>query len=79
MQKVEELKMTNKVFPTVHQLVDQVEQTQQENIEAAAQAVAQCIIDGGIIQAWGGRNGSRASRRRIHPNEENRRTIQQCL
>lgn len=27
--------MTNKVFPTVHQLVDQVEQTQQENIEAA--------------------------------------------
>ena len=54
MQKVEELKMTNKVFPTVHQLVDQVEQTQQENIEAAAQAVAQCIIDGGIIQAWGG-------------------------
>ncbi len=42
--------MTNKVFPTVHQLVDQVEQTQQENIEAAAQAVAQCIIDGGIIR-----------------------------
>ena len=46
--------MNNKVFPTVRQLVDQVEATQQDNIEAAAQAVAQCIIDGGIVQAWGG-------------------------
>ena len=45
--------MNNKVFPTVRQLVDQVEATQQDNIEAAAQAVAQCIIDGGIVQAWG--------------------------
>ena len=46
--------MTNKVFPTVRHLVDQVEETQQENIEAAAQMVAKCIMDGGIIQAWGG-------------------------
>ncbi len=46
--------MENKVFPTVRQLIDEIEQTQKENIEAAAQAMAQCILDGGIIQAWGG-------------------------
>ena len=45
--------MSNQVFPTVRNLIDQVEQTQQDNIEAAAQAVAQCYLDGGIIQAWG--------------------------
>lgn len=46
--------MENKVFPTVRELVDQVEATQQENIEAAAQAMAECVMNGGIIQAWGG-------------------------
>lgn|GEM_PF-6213995 len=77
--------MNNKVFPTVRQLVDQVEATQQDNIEAAAQAVAQCIIDGGIVQAWGGRtflsgcHGSSPPRWRIHSDEENCRTVQQCL
>ena len=45
--------MNNKVFPTVRELIDEVEKTQQDNIEAAAQAVAQCYLDGGIIQAWG--------------------------
>lgn len=77
--------MTNKVFPTVRHLVDQVEETQQENIEAAAQMVAKCIMDGGIIQAWGGghsmagANGSRASRRWIHSDQENCGAIQQCV
>lgn len=45
--------MSNKVFPTVHELVNQVEETQQETIEAAAVAVADCIEQGSLVQAWG--------------------------
>lgn len=45
--------MDNKVFPTVKNLISQIETTQMESIEAAAQAVAKCVMDGGIIQAWG--------------------------
>lgn len=43
----------NKVFKVIRDLVDDVEATQMDNIEAAANAVAQCIKDGGIVQAWG--------------------------
>ena len=43
----------NKVFNVVRDLIDDIEATQMENIEAAAQAVAKCIKDGGIVQAWG--------------------------
>lgn len=43
----------NKVFPTVRELIDQVEKTQGANIEAASQAMAACIEKGGIIQAYG--------------------------
>ena len=68
--------MNNKVFPTVRQLVDQVEATQQDNIEAAAQAVAQCIIDGGIVQAWGGGHSLAGA---MDSDKENCRTVQQCL
>lgn len=46
--------MDNKVFPVVRKLIDMIEKTQKDNIEAAAEVVAHCIIDGGIIQAWGG-------------------------
>ena len=43
----------NKVFGVVRDLVDDIEATQMDNIEKAAQAVAKCVKDGGIIQAWG--------------------------
>ena len=43
----------NKVFNVVRSLVDDIEATQMDNIEAAAKAVAQCVKDGHIIQAWG--------------------------
>ena len=43
----------NKVFNVVRSLVNDIEATQMDNIEAAAKAVAQCVKDGHIIQAWG--------------------------
>ena len=43
----------NKVFNVVRSLVDDIEATQMDNIEAAAKAVAQCVKDGHIIQACG--------------------------
>lgn len=45
--------MSNKVFPTVRALIDQIETSQQENIEAAAAAVADCVANGSLVQAWG--------------------------
>lgn len=43
----------NQVFKTVRDLIDEVEQTQKENIEKAAIAVADAIENGAIIQAFG--------------------------
>lgn len=45
--------MSNKVFAEVRNLVDEVENTQEESIDAAAELFAEAIINGGIIQAFG--------------------------
>lgn len=45
--------MENKVFGVVEDLLEQVKETQAENIEAAAALIADSFKNGGIIQAYG--------------------------
>lgn len=45
--------MSNPVFQVVRELLADVESTQQENIEAAAQIIAETFRRGGILQAYG--------------------------
>lgn len=43
----------NKVFDTVRDLIDDVEVSQKDNIEKAAEALVSAIAEGGILQAFG--------------------------
>ena len=45
--------MRNKVFNEVEKLLKKVEETQMENVHQGAKLVAQAIMDGGILQAFG--------------------------
>ncbi|HAM62754.1 MAG TPA: hypothetical protein DCP62_03585, partial [Erysipelotrichaceae bacterium] len=45
--------MNNPVYPTVHALIEAIESTQNENIEAAARLLVETIENGGLIQAYG--------------------------
>jgi uncharacterized phosphosugar-binding protein len=45
--------MHNPVYQTVHELITEIESTQNEAIEAAARLMVQTIENGGLIQAYG--------------------------
>lgn len=45
--------MRNQVYPTVYELIKEVEETQGANVSAAAEVIADCIEKGGILQAFG--------------------------
>lgn len=45
--------MSNKVFNVVRELVDEIERTEMDAIEQAAQLFADAVMKGGIIQAFG--------------------------
>lgn len=45
--------MRNQYYTVIEELLKEVEETQKDNISAAAKLVAQSIMDGGILQAFG--------------------------
>jgi len=43
----------NKIFPLVDSLIAQIKETEMDSVEKAAELIANSIIDGGILQAFG--------------------------
>ncbi|MDZ7542882.1 SIS domain-containing protein, partial [Clostridium perfringens] len=45
--------MSNKYFEVISEMLINLEQSQSENIVKAGEVVASCIMNGGILQAFG--------------------------